>query len=347
MLVPPAVLALFAVNLSYLLQGGMPLQAALTLLTRSESSTRFRQLIDQLSKSVQAGSMLSAAMRKHLNVFGEVSIALVEAAERDGTLGRSFIDIAELINREAASRDQLRNAMAYPLLLCIAVLITLVFMIAYLTPAVKPLLMSVGATPGLITQALFWLADDMAVAAASLALLPGLMCVFFVLSKFNVAARFYWHRCLLSVWMVGDARRDILYARLCRVVARLLDSGWDIDKALAIANSSIGNLFISDELQKLRLQMQVGNRFSQSLSVLSTAPMILEPLMIAAESSGDVAPALHRAAWQLEEQANTMLKRFTALVPPFLVCALGFILLALVVGLLAPIFSSAITMGAS
>lgn len=345
--IPPAALALFALNLSYLLQGGVSLQSALVLLKKSESSVVFKRLIDEISNAVQAGSMLSAAMRKHSIVFGEVAIALVKAAERDGTLARSFKDIADLINREAETRDRLHNAMAYPLLLCIAVLLTLVFMIAYLTPAVKPLLIAVGATPGFTTQALFLLAEDGAIAAALLALVPGLICIFYVLAQFSIVVRHQWHRYLMRLWMVGDVRRDILYARLCRVVARLLDSGLDIDKAIVVASDSIDNLFINDDVRKLRLQMQIGNRFSQSISVLSTAPMILEPLMSAAESSGEVVPALYKAAQQLDDQANTKLMRFSALVPPMLVCTLGLILLALVVGLLSPIFSSAITMGAS
>ena len=347
MRIPPAVLGLFSVNLSYLLQGGVPLRAALRLLARSETSPPLKQFISDVDQSIKAGSMLSAAMRGQSNVFSEVSIALVESAERDGTLGKSFKDIAGLINKEAASRDRLRNAMAYPLLLGFAVLFTLMFMITYLTPTVKPLLMSVGATPGLATQILFWLSGEGAFASSLLALLAGLLCMFYLLANVSASVRFHWHRYLLSIWIVGDVRRDILYARMCRVVARLLESGLDIDKALVIASNSVDNLFVSEELHKLRLQMQVGNRFSQSLTVLTTAPMILEPLMIAAESSGEVVPALHRAAQQLDEQASAMLIRFTTLVPPMLVCTLGLVLLALVAGLLGPIFSSAITMGAA
>ena len=172
MLIPPAALALFSINLSYLLKGGVSLPTALALLKRSETSVHLKRLADDIAQSVQAGSMLSAAMRGHPRVFSEVSVALVEAAERDGSLARSFKDIANLINMGTASRERLRNAMAYPLLLSIAVLLTLMFMIVYLTPAVKPLLMSVGATPGLTTQVLFWLEDKGAIAAGLLLMLP-------------------------------------------------------------------------------------------------------------------------------------------------------------------------------
>lgn len=344
---PAAVVALFSINLSYLLQGGVSLRAALELLQRSEPSSRFKRLIIDLGNSVNGGSMLSMAMRNHPTAFGDVTIALVEAAERDGTLGGTFNDIAHLINKEAESRDRMRNAMAYPLLLSIAVLLTLMFMITYLTPAVKPLLVSVGEMPGLTTQALFWLAEERIFVAMVFTLFPGLVFLLFILAKFSADVRIHWHRYQLLIWIVGDVRRDILYARLCRVVGRLLDSGLDMDRAIAIASNSIDNRFINSELYRLRRKMQVGNRFSQSLVVLTSAPMVLEPLMSAAESSGNVAPALQRVSHQLDEQARTKLTRFTTLVPPVLVCALGFILLALVTGLLAPILSSALTMGAS
>ncbi len=345
--VQSAALASFSINLSYLLSGGVSLPAALTLLKQSEPSSQLNQLIDDICQAVQSGSMLSAAMGNHASVFSEVSIALVTAAEHDGTLADSFREIANLINKEAVSRDRMRNAMAYPLLLSVAVILTLVFMIAYLTPAVKPLLLSVGATPGPTTQVLFWLASEGAIAVGLLMVLPIWIGVFYLLSHFNASVRYHWHRHLLLIWIVGDVRRDILYARLCRIVARLLDSGSTIDEALAIASNSIDNVFIGAELNEMRLQMQVGNRFSQSIRGLTTAPMILEPLMNAAESSGDVAPALHRVAQQLDEQAAAMLARFTTLAPPILVLLLGFVLLALVVGLLGPIFSSAVTMGAT
>ncbi len=343
--IPPDVVALFAMNFSYLLRGGVSLQSALSLLKNTESSIYFKRLIGEISQSVQAGSMLSSAMRHHSRVFGDAAIALVEAAERDGTLGHSFKDIADLIHREMEARDRLHNAMAYPLLLCVAVLLTVVFMVAYLTPAIQPMLISLGATPGLITQVLFWLADDGAITAVLLALVSGFIFSFFVLAKFSVVVRYQWHRCLVLLWILGDVRRDILYARLCRVVARLLDSGLDVDKVLLVANNSIDNLYIQDEFKKLRLQMQTGSRFSHSFSVLSTAPPFLEPLLSAAESSGEVVPALNRAAQQLDDQANIKLMQFSVFVPPVLVSTLGLVLLALVVGLLAPIFNSTIMMG--
>ena len=211
---PPAVVALFSLNLSYLLQGGVSLRTALDLLQRAESSPRFKRLINDLSVAVNTGSMMSSAMQNHSGAFGHVSIALVEAAEHDGTLGSAFNEIASLINQEAESQDRLRNAMAYPLLLGIAVLLTLVFMIAYLTPAVKPLLMSVGAAPGLITYALFWLAEEGATVAVLLALFPSVLAAFFVFAKFSHALRLRWHRYLFryGLWVMLD---EIFVMRDC------------------------------------------------------------------------------------------------------------------------------------
>jgi|GEM_PF-5834939 len=342
---PAATLSLFALNLSYLLRAGLPLSESLSLMINIERSSRFRAVIKELRRSVHGGSSLSRAMRQQPTVFTHVSAALVEAAERHGDLDNAFSHIAQLITLDAQSKETLRSALAYPIILCVAVVATLLFMMAYLIPVLEPLLQSMGVEPSLITRSLFWLSTHGGVVSRLVIMLFAIVLFIVFVSIWVVSVRLWLHRVVLQCWIIGDIKRDQLYARFTRVLAQLLDSGLNMDEALLLASNCVDNANVNHELHRLRSQIQVGDGFSDSIKRLSTAPKQLAPLLKAAEASGEVAKVLLSASQQLDEQATARLQRFTAIVPPALICVLGLVLLALVSGLLAPIFGSAIMMG--
>lgn len=332
-------------NLSYLLKAGMPVHAALRLLIRIGGPKNMIALITDFDEAIQSGLSLSAAMSEHTTVVSSVAVSLVESAERDGSLGRAFEDIAQLTNQKIENRARLHNALVYPFILAVVVGLTLVFLIVVLVPSVKPLMLSTGVTPGVVSLFLFWLADRSAEIMLVVLLASLLIATFILLYQFNSNAKKQWHGFLLRIWTIGPIRRDLHYARLCHISSRLIESGLDIDTTLEIAGKSVGNELIEHDLHCIRQRLSVGNSFYQSMAGLPTLPLSLAPLVGAAEASGEMATALHHAGEQLERQAIDRLIRFTTVAPPILIGCLGLLLLSLVVGLLGPIMGSAISMG--
>src|SRR5208282_80273 len=79
--VPDEHIISFFFDLSDLLQAGLPLDRALSLISSNQTHKRFQRMVQELFESVQGGSDLSGAMSQYRDVFGTVSDHMIRAGE--------------------------------------------------------------------------------------------------------------------------------------------------------------------------------------------------------------------------------------------------------------------------
>ncbi|HHC25246.1 MAG TPA: type II secretion system protein GspF, partial [Desulfobacterales bacterium] len=77
---------LFTQDLSALLEAGLPVDRALSILTNITEKEKFREIIRDVLKAVQGGSYLSDAMAKHPGAFSAFYVNMVRAGEAGGVL---------------------------------------------------------------------------------------------------------------------------------------------------------------------------------------------------------------------------------------------------------------------
>src|ERR1700747_3177596 len=102
------------------LRVGVPITDAIKLLRDGTKSGPFKAALDDINDDIDDGEAFSVAVSQHPNVFNQLYVDMVRAAEYSGNLDKVLVQVATYLQRQDSAIKKLRSAMFYP-----AVILTL------------------------------------------------------------------------------------------------------------------------------------------------------------------------------------------------------------------------------
>lgn len=137
-------LSLYTRQLAVLVRCGVPLPQSFRALTRGDDATlnlTFGQVADQ----IETGMYMSGACGQHPHVFPIYYLGLLQVGEASGTLCHLLEELARHLERADKIFKRVRQALVYPLVLCLTCSLLLVFLLTYILPLMGPLFEQAGA----------------------------------------------------------------------------------------------------------------------------------------------------------------------------------------------------------
>ena len=132
-------LAVFSRQFATMINSGLSLLRALTILGEQTSNRRLGEVILQVRVEVEKGTSLSAAMARHPKVFNRLYISMVRAGEIGGFLDQVLVKVAESFEKEVELRGKIRSAMTYPIVVSIMVVGIVAAMLIFIVPTFENL----------------------------------------------------------------------------------------------------------------------------------------------------------------------------------------------------------------
>lgn len=124
----------FARSMYLLLSSGIPITQALELASDVVNKKRTLEIIDYARKMVTSGKKLSDGFRMGKGYIPAITIKLIEAGERTGSLDKSMQDISEYFDYEVTQTIKTLTALLEPLMLVFVGLVVGGMMLAIIAP---------------------------------------------------------------------------------------------------------------------------------------------------------------------------------------------------------------------
>ncbi len=308
-------------QLSVMLQSGMALLEALAI-TAEFSRPGARKTWVELGERIQNGEELSTVMAEY-KVFGEMSIHLVRVGEQTGNLDQALVLASKHLEDRRVLRQQLVQAMSYPIFVILFAIGVTVFMLVKVVPELKKFIALMGRRVPPITQALIdtsnWVVAYLpGIAAVTAAIVATL----FLLYQW-APARLWMDRASLHIPLLGKMFRISGTADFARGLGTMLRSGvWLID-ALQTIEKLLGNRYLGFCVANAREQVAQGSSLSAPL-LESNAFMPILPRMIAVgENAGRVDFILEEMANYHEDLLARAIKRMVGIIGPLMTILIG------------------------
>jgi general secretion pathway protein F len=305
-----------------MLNAGQDLDRALRYMEVT-SPKRVRKVITGMRDAVRDGSPLSAAMARYPAIFPAAQIGLVRAGEAGGNIGATLEQIADLMDRQRALASTVTSAMIYPAILLFAMIGAVGLLLTRVMPQFVPLFEQNGvalpASTRFLIDAGAFLQDD------GLWLLAGAIGLFLVL-RFAISqgsVRVFVDGLLPRLPLVGALSREILAARLTRVLGTLLQNGVALVPALSIVRDAIGNRAAREAVDRMSLAARGGGGLTQDLEQSGLFPTRTVHFLRLGDETAQLAGMSLRAAQIHEERVRIMTQRMTALLVPALTVLMG------------------------
>ena len=147
-------ITMFGRQLASLIKSGVPILRALWIIGEQTQNPRFRQFLDTAQKDINNGKTLSHVLADHPKLFPVIYVAMVRTGEDSGNLQEAMMRISDYRQRQEEILSRIRTAMAYPALMALTGIGTIVFMLTYVIPKLTNLFSSLGSHLPLPTRIL-------------------------------------------------------------------------------------------------------------------------------------------------------------------------------------------------
>jgi type IV pilus assembly protein PilC len=331
-------LAIFSRQFATMINSGLSLMRALTILSEQTENAELGRVIGEVRNEVEAGSALSLAMGKHPKVFPPLMVNLCKAGEIGGFLDAVLLQIAENYEAEVKLRSKIKSAMTYPVVVgCIAI-IALVIMLTFVVPSFASIFSTLGTKLPAPTQLLVDLSHAMKFLVPALIVFSVGFAVLWKRIKHREDVRRVVDPWKLKVPVFGMLFQKVAIARFARNLGTMIRSGVPILQALDIVADTTGNWTITSAVRDVQESVRQGESLTQPLSQHDVFPPMVVQMMAVGEDTGALDTMLAKIAEFYDQEVEATTEALTALIEPIMIAVLGGLVGGMIVCLYLPIF---------
>lgn len=328
--VPSADIAETSYLLASLLSSSLPLAEALQISSDSSSNKHLSNALRRMQSGLESGLSIARAFEAS-GVFPRDFLAFVSGGDSANRLASSLQESGDYFALRSSTKNRVVAALAYPLFLLLVALVVVTLMVFILTPALYSTLEASGHHVGGMIASLEWARVSFAEETiASIGVLAA------SLIGMGVICWTLWRLALRISPYLLQRQNAASYARVCRVVAALLQSGRPLNEALKEVES-LTNGDIKGQVQLAQRYLEEGATSAKAFESGNGTPSLFRRLYGFGERANQLEKVLPLAARVLEEQHKDFLTRVTNLITPLATLVVGSI-----IGLLVFVMISAV-----
>jgi len=331
-------LAVFSRQFATMVNSGLPILRALTILADQTENPEFARILTQARLDVEQGASLSTALAKHPKPFNDLYIAMVRSGETGGSLDDVLLRLADMIEREVVLRGKIKSAMTYPVAVVALVVLIMSAMLLFVVPQFKTIYAGLGSELPLPTKILLGMSE-------------GFTGYWYVVLAAAFGARFAFRRykktdagrmqvdaIKLRLPVFGSLFHRTALARFSSTLAMLLKSGVPILQALEIVSDTVNNQVIGSAIMDVQSSVREGESIAKPLSSHPVFPPMVVQMIAVGEETGQIDTMLEKIARFYDQEVEAAVDALTSLIEPLLIAVIGACVGAAVVALYMPMF---------
>ena len=329
---------LFSRQIYTLLKSGVPIMKGLAGLQESAINKSFARVLKDIRESLDAGRELSAAMRRHTNVFSSFYLSMVRIGETTGRMEEVFLRLFDHLEFEREMRERVRSALRYPIFVMIAMVLAIVVINIFVIPAFAKVFAGFHAELPLMTRILIQ-ASGFTVnywpVLAGIAVAAGVAFRTYIATP---QGRHQWDKRKLRIPIVGKIMLKATLARFARSFALSSKSGVPIVQGLSVVAQTVDNAYVCSRIEQMRDGVERGESILRTAATTGVFTPVVLQMIAVGEESGALDDLMDEIAEMYEREVDYELKTLSAQIEPILIIGLAILVLILALGVFLPIW---------
>src|SRR6266480_5896505 len=336
--VKPKYMAIFSRQFATMVNSGLPILRALSILGSQTESKVLGKVITQVRMDVERGSSLSAAMAKHPKTFTNLYIAMIRAGETGGVLDQVLLRLADNTEKEVALRQRVKSAMTYPVVVLAMVSLVLIAMLMFIVPQFKSIYAQLHGSLPLPTRILMGVSNMFRHYFLEVVAAIGLGIFLFKRWKKTDRGRAIVDRAKLKMPVFGQLSHKSALSRFAGKLSILLQSGVPILQSLDIVTETVNNKVLSRAVDDVQGSVKEGESIAKPLGRHTVFPPMVVQMLAVGEETGSVDVMLKKVAEFYDNEVTATVDALTSLIEPLMIAVIGAAVGAAVIALYLPMF---------
>lgn len=338
-------LVAFTLQLSLLVNAGVPLFESLTAIEEQYRHESFHRVILSLCDQIKGGTSLSDAMRTYPESFDRLYCAMVAAGEAAGALGMVLERLTQLLTRQMKLKKEITTALIYPCILASFSLLVIALLLGFVVPSIEGIFSGRqlnGFTRSVLAISHFFRENWLIYIPITAGLITWL-----VIKLRSPKGKIWLERNLIKVPLIRNLIIQASVARFTRTLATLQQGGLTLIESLRMSTEVIRNVAIEEEMKVAEAKIIEGSSLSIQLSRSRYIPAMVARMIAIGEDAGSTVVMLDKIADMYEESVEKSLSQILALVQPVILIFMGGVIGLVMMAILLPLTDLASFSGGS
>ena len=328
-------------QLSTYLKSGIPLVEALNILIKQTRKKTYKVILRAVTYDLTVGESFSIALEKRGAAFPKLLINMVKAAELTGELPETLDDMVLYYTEAEAVRKEMISALTYPSMVFVFTLAVLTFVMVYVVPKFVDIYNSMETVE--IPE------FTLAIINASNFLEKNIFWIFLILIVCIVIAYYLYKnvkiiRTLFQwIFMHIPVLKDVIIYNevtlFSKTFASLLAHNVYITDSMDILNRATNNEIYKMMILDTVANLARGERISKSFENQWAFPIAAYEMIVTGEKTGQLAEMMYKVSIYYQSLHKNTVSRIKALLEPFLIIFLTFVVGIVLLAVIVPMFS--------
>ncbi len=321
----------FTRQMAILLNSGIKLTEALSVMILQASDSRFKTTLTDIRDRVVTGESLTDALKDYSDYFDVIYVSMVRVGEVTGSLGGNFARIASFMEKRQKVESKIITAMVYPAVLFCAALLAVFILMKYILPEIVKQIIKTGQELPWITKALMNVSYVLRFPWIFL-VIGGIIFIIWSIRRFLATEKgsYLRDKTMLSLPVIGNLVKQRVVSRFASTLSALLNSGLGMAESLKVVAEVTGNSLMKKAIQQARERILAGADIATPLKDSGVIDPAIAHMVTVGEKSGELDIMLQNISDSLESQADIVIERLSSVIEPVII-----ILVAVMVGTIA------------
>lgn len=329
-------LSAFCLQVSLLLGAAVPLDEGLIIMSEDAADQDERNMLVYLSEGVEVGEPFYLAMEK-TGVFPPYVVRMAKLGQETGTLEELMLSLAEYYEKEHFLLRNIKNAITYPVIMIVMLLVVLVVLFGKVMPIFEDVYAQLGAQISPIAKTAISLGGSFSSAALAVTvILAAALGIFYAASRFGRQFRFV-ERITDGIKRKSRIALAVANRRFTSVLALTLHSGMEMEKGLKLAQELVENSRVAERISQCAADLEAGSSYYDAMKNTGLFTGFHIQMIKVGSRSGRLDSVMGEISKSYEQQADSaidnMIARFEPTMVAVLAVSVGMILLAVMLPL--------------
>lgn len=334
-------LLMFTRQMSAMIKAGIPITRAISGILETVHNPLLIKSLGDILEQLESGRSLSIGCARHPKVFSNIYISMLQVGENTGRLDESFSMMAEYIDRNRRTTNNIKTALRYPTIVIIAIAVAMGIVNLLVIPKFAAFFEANNLE--LPWQTIFLLSTSKFFVNYWMYMLVLLIGAAFGFKHYinTVEGKYNWHRFILRVPLIGEILHRAYMARFARSFSMAYSAGVPIVQAMGVISRSIGNEYISGHVTGMREGIERGEALTRTAQNTGMFTPVVMQMFAVGEEAGNLDEMMSFIADFYEEEVDYDVKTLSDKIEPLIYVAIGLMVLVLALGIFVPMWDLA------
>jgi type IV pilus assembly protein PilC len=329
----------FTMQLSVMVDTGVPLSEALQSLADQSFSDNFIGVLKSVVQEVSAGKDFSTVLEGFPRIFPKYYVSLVKASELSGTMGPMLRKLSDYLTAQRETAKKVKGALIYPGFMFVMSICVTIFLLTAILPKFTAIFASRKAAlpaPTLVLMSIshslihFWYLWIFGAA------ILGFGGAFFLRTETGTRVA---DLAKLKVPIFGPMFHKLFLSRSLSTMGTMISSGVPLLDSLTIVKEVAGNCYYQELWEEVRNKVQNGTQLSEPLLKSTLIPKSVAQMIFSGEKTGELPSVLNRISAYMDEDLKTAIKTATQFIEPVMIGMMGVLIGGVAIAMLMPILT--------